>query len=452
VKILLASLAVDGHFNPLTKIAVQLKHSGDDVRWYTGTRYAGRLADLGIVHYPFHRAIEHTPENLHELYPERARLTGPRAISFDAEKIFASNVGNFVDDLADIQAAFDFEVLVVDVAMLVQRIAIESLDVPVVSVVPIANMQSDSIVPPLAFGLKPAAGWLGRVRDRILRVVSERVVLAPARKRYASILADRGVAVPKSTGLFDEPYVTSAAVIQSGTASFDFPRSAVNPRVHYVGPLLPYSVAEPTTLPFADRIGRYTTTVLVTQGTVDNKDQTKLIIPTIEALMNTDTLVLISTGRWASDDLRRRYPADNVVIEDYMDFAAVLSQVDVFVTNGGFGGVMLSLAHGVPIVCAGINEGKSDVNAHVDYHRVGVNLGTQRPRPGDLRRAVQRVAAEPAWTARAQAFRAELAAYDPPKIAERIIHSVGPLDPNLSGIRTKIEYAPVQPGDSQSAT
>jgi UDP:flavonoid glycosyltransferase YjiC (YdhE family) len=424
MKVLLASLAVDGHFNPLTGIAVQLKQSGDDVRWYTGTRYAGRLAGLGIVHYAFRRAVEHSPENLHELYPERARLTGPRAISFDAETIFASNVGNFIDDLADIRAEFDFDVLVVDVAMLVQRIAIESLDVPVVSVVPIANMQSDPIVPPMAFGLKPASSWLGRMRDLVLRVVSARLVLASARRRYASILADRGVSVPKSSSLFDEPYLTSAAVIQSGTASFDFPRSTVNPRVHYVGPLLPYSDAEFTPLPFADRFGRYATTVLVTQGTVDNRDQHKLIIPAIEALVDTDTLVLVATGRWASEELRRRYCADNVVIEDYIDFAAVLNHVDVFVTNGGFGGVMLSLAHGVPIVCAGINEGKSDVNAHVDYHRVGVNLGTQKPKPAAIRRAVQRVAAEPAWTARAQAFRAELAAYDPPEIAERLIHNV----------------------------
>src|SRR5215207_5680952 len=92
VKILMASLAIDGHFNPLTGIGMRLRAGGHDVRWYTGSRYSSKLAELGIPHFPFRRAVEHTPGNLNDLYPERALKAGPRAVSFDAEKVFASNV------------------------------------------------------------------------------------------------------------------------------------------------------------------------------------------------------------------------------------------------------------------------------------------------------------------------------------------------------------------------
>ena len=94
--ILFASQAIDGHFNPMTGVAMELLDRGHDVRWYTGPVFASKLAGMGIPLLPFNRAIEHRADNLHELYPERARLKGPRAIGFDGDKIFASNVTNFL--------------------------------------------------------------------------------------------------------------------------------------------------------------------------------------------------------------------------------------------------------------------------------------------------------------------------------------------------------------------
>jgi len=45
-RILFASVPADGHFNPLTGIAVYLKSIGYDVRWYTSESYAEKLRKL----------------------------------------------------------------------------------------------------------------------------------------------------------------------------------------------------------------------------------------------------------------------------------------------------------------------------------------------------------------------------------------------------------------------
>lgn len=87
MKILFASLAAEGHFGPLTGIAVHLQHSGHDVRWYTSASMAGKLERLGIPLLPFRRATEITGENIPTLFPERASLRGPKLIRFDGEKI-----------------------------------------------------------------------------------------------------------------------------------------------------------------------------------------------------------------------------------------------------------------------------------------------------------------------------------------------------------------------------
>ncbi len=64
MNILFASQAIDGHFNPMTGVAMKLKERGHDVRWYTGPVFAGKLQDLGIPLVPFKRAVEHRADNL----------------------------------------------------------------------------------------------------------------------------------------------------------------------------------------------------------------------------------------------------------------------------------------------------------------------------------------------------------------------------------------------------
>ena len=436
MKILLASQAIPGHFNPMTGIGVRLKDEGHDVGWYTGRTLAGRLDELGIPLYPYDRAMEHTGDNLNELYPQRARLKGPMAIRFDGERIFASNVTNFFEDIRDVYQRFPFDAVVMDNTMFVQRLVAVVLGKPVVSFVAIGNMESDPLVPPMFFGFAPARTPADKMLHAGARLVSDQFVTKPARTSYARQLQAYGLRTRRGTPITDETYLWSHAIIQTGTASLDFPRRNVNPKVHYVGALLPYRAPAPdgpeaATAPAATTDARQPTadgthrrTVVVTQGTVDNRDPAKLMIPAIEALKDTDSLVIVATGGADTEELRRRYPQPNVVVEDYVDFARVFPATDVFVTNGGFGGVLLSLSYGVPLVTAGLNEGKSDVNARVEYAGVGVNLKTETPSAAAIRSAVDTVLGDPSWRARAQAMRGQFEAEDSVGAAVDIITAI----------------------------
>ena len=99
-----------------------------------------------------------------------------------------------------------------------------------------------------------------------------------------------------------------------------------------------------------------------------------------------------------------------------MDFAHVLDHADLFICNGGYGSILLSLSHGVPVLSAGVREGKNDVNAHVDYFGVGIDLRTESPRPADIRRAAKRLLNEPRWKQQVARLRAEFDAYRPHEI------------------------------------
>ncbi len=111
MKILFATMPFDGHFNPLTGIAVHLRRQGHDVRWYAGPSYQQRLSDLGVPGFAFRRAREVNGENIHDLFPERARLKGPGLLAFDGEKIFVAEVHDHYRDIVDIRTDFDFDAL-----------------------------------------------------------------------------------------------------------------------------------------------------------------------------------------------------------------------------------------------------------------------------------------------------------------------------------------------------
>ncbi|WP_258804971.1 glycosyltransferase [Pseudarthrobacter sp. NS4] len=422
MNILFASQAIDGHFNPMTGVAMKLKERGHDVRWYTGPVFAGKLKDLGIPLFPFKRAIEHRADNLFELYPERARLKGPRAIGFDGEKIFASNISNFLEDLRELDQEFPFDALVVDSSMFIQRLVSHLMGRPVVSVVVIPNMESDPLVPPLFFGFRPARNPADKALQAVAGLLSDKVILRPADQSYRRQHSFYGQEVPKGGRLTDETYRCSDAIIQAGTPSLDFPRRNHNPKVHYVGALLPYRrPGAPAGEPLPQGYGN---TIVVTQGTVDNADQEKLIIPALEGLKDMGALVIVATGGRGTAELNQRYPQSNIQIRDYVDFAAVFESTDVFVTNGGYGGVQLALSKGVPLVVSGINEGKSDVNARVEHAGAGINLRTESPSPEKIRRAVHSILADPKWKNRAQQMQQDFARQDPAEAAARVVESV----------------------------
>jgi UDP:flavonoid glycosyltransferase YjiC (YdhE family) len=152
--------------------------------------------------------------------------------------------------------------------------------------------------------------------------------------------------------------------------------------------------------------------VHVTQGTLDNADLGRLLIPTMTALANDDVLVVGTTGGPDPAPLRAGLPA-NARLERFVPHDLLLPRVDVMVTNGGYGGVQQALAHGVPLVVAGDSEDKPEVAARVRWSGAGIDLRRGDPSPAQLATAVRTILARPAYRQRAGALQAEIGRADP---------------------------------------
>lgn len=412
MRILFASIPADGHFNPLTGVAADLAQRGHDVRWYAGPDYQRRLDALGMPWFPYRRAVEVTGDNLNRLYPERARLKGPKLISFDVDIVFVANVEQHFDDIVEIREEFPFDLFFCDGAFYAETLVAERLGVPVFAT-GLTTVIPDPNGPPPFFGLRPARSIVGRTVHRVVRGM-----LASTMKKgiahYNDILAKHGLDPVPPGGFPHAPMARVSRLFLDGVPGLEFPGYRPPPNAEFVGPLVPARAALGPDTPLPGTVtDPDATVVVVSQGTVDNADPEKLIAPTLEALAGGPHVVVATTGGVQTAELRRRFTASNVVVEDHLPYSTLFDHVDVFVSNGGWGSVVAALRHGVPVVVAGKREGKSDVNARIGHNGLGVDLRTERPKPDRIRAAVQRVLDDERITANVARLRAEFDAYDP---------------------------------------
>ena len=117
-------------------------------------------------------------------------------------------------------------------------------------------------------------------------------------------------------------------------------------------------------------------------------------MPALEALAERDVIVVVATGVPGRDELPFPVPS-NVRVAGFLPYADLLPRVDLVVTNGGWGGTLAALAHGIPLVIAGGDLDKPEIAARVAWAGAAVNLKTGTPSAAKVAAGVDRVRADP---------------------------------------------------------
>lgn len=420
-RVLFANFPADGHFNPLTGLAVHLKNKGCDVRWYTSPTYEEKIRRMDIPFYGLKRAVDiSASQDIATLFPERAQHKSQISkLKFDMIHAFILRSTEYFEDLLEIHQSFPFDIMIADITFGAIPFVKEKMEIPVigVSVIPLPETSKD--LPPAGLGLTPSYSSFGRLRQRLLRFVADKMIFAGPTKVMTRMLADHGID-SGGANIFDILVRKSTVVLQSGTPGFEYRRSDLSPHIYFGGPLLPHTKKKTTQPWYNEKLKKYDKVILVTQGTVE-KDVNKLLVPALEAFHQSDCLVIVTTGGSQTAELRARYANDNVIIEDFIPFDDVMPFADVYLSNGGYGGVLLSVQNELPMVVAGVHEGKNEINARVGYFKLGVNLRIEKPSVLQLRSSVEEVLNNPVYAANVKRLNKEFSTYDPGRICEQLV-------------------------------
>jgi MGT family glycosyltransferase len=207
----------------------------------------------------------------------------------------------------------------------------------------------------------------------------------------------------------DAIYKLPDLVLQFSGEAFEFPRSDMPSHLHFVGPVLPDAADDFKEPSWWSELDGSKPVILVTQGTLANRNLNDLIQPALTALANDDVLVIAATGRPDHDGLV--VPA-NARVESFVPFTHLLPKVDLMVTNGGFGAVQQCLSFGIPIVISGETEDKAFTAVRLEWSGAGINLKTGFPTVDQLHTAVHAVLANKSYNQQARRLQKDIARHN----------------------------------------
>ena len=429
--ILITTTPATGHVAPALPLARRLVAAGHQVTWYTGSAFAAKVKATGAEHRSIGADLDFDDD--HVPTPAEPIKGGVARLRWDILNIFLRPVPGWVSEIEQLLDELRPDVVLADGAFLSGPLAAERRGLPsvVFSASPLSLSSVDTA--PFGLGLAPSSSPLGRVRNRSLHWMVRSLVFAEAQRAAEEIRTSMGL--PPLRGFFMDWSVQIAdRVIHPSVPELEYPRSDLPGNVEFTGPLLPTGGDDflpPAWWPdVAEARSQGRPVILVTQGTVA-RDPEKLLLPAVSALADTDALIVATTGGADPDDvLPQDARPSNLRLVRFIPFTALLPHTDVMVTNGGFGGVQLALANGVPLVTAGKTEDKMEVNARVAWSGAGVSLRTDTPSSAQIAAGVGTVLRDQSFRSRARELAAVYARYDGvARAAEVLLDTAQPSHP-----------------------
>jgi MGT family glycosyltransferase len=408
---LLATTPVPGHVLPMLTIARDLVGRGHDVHLLSGAAFAESAAAAGVTHISPPVAADYDDRGPDVAFPGRSGKRGVAKLRFDIDNVFINTMPYQAEALDGALARSGADAVLVESAFLGAvplMLRPREQRPPVLScgVIPLTVSSQDTA--PFGLALQPSATVLGRLRNRALNLLTQRVVFAGNQRHFQQVLREIGAPPSPRFFLDSVPWLTDH-YLQLTCPSFEYPRRDMPPQLSFAGPVLPASdpaAALPDWWPeLQDR-----PVVHVTQGTIDTADLDRLVGPALRGLAGEPVLVVVSTGGRPVADVPSPVPA-NARVAEHLPYDRLLPRTDVMVTNGGYGGVQYALTHGVPLVVGGGTEDKPEVAARVRWAGAGIDLRSGTPEPEAIRRAVRTVLDSPSYRERARQLGAEFSGY-----------------------------------------
>lgn len=421
-RFLFASVPLMGHFNPGLPIVRELVNRGHEVGWYTGQCFQREVEAAGARFFPRQAALDFNALYIDEEFPERKGLRGLASLKFDVKHLFLDAIPGHLADLTGILNRFPAEVVVSDAAFFGMEILHKELQCGWAAYGISCLCSHSADVPPFGSGIKYSRSVFAPMRNRLLNYLAEQVVGRDVMKYYGKIRSE--LKLGSSPHYLANVIISGVDLfIQPSIPAFEYPRNDLPRTVHFVGTYFPQ-----TSVPFIppewwEELPSARTVVHVTQGTLST-DYSNLLVPALQALAKENCLVVATTGGKSVEHLGMDSVPDNVRLASFIPYQRLLPLVNVMITNGGYGGVQLALANGIPLVAAGQTEEKPEICARIHWSGAGIDLQTQKPAPAKIRRAVKKILKTPSFRINARRLKAEYRQYDSSGLAADLLEQL----------------------------
>jgi MGT family glycosyltransferase len=370
MKVLAYTSPARGHLYPLVPILDELTRRGHAIALKTLASQLPLMQQRGFAATaisPRIEAIEHDDYRARSLQRKLKR----------AVAVFAARAEH---EVADLRAAIDAErpdAILIDAMSWGATAVANRWDGPWAQWFPYPLPFPSRDAPPFGLGLKPAAGPLGRLRDRALAPLvlasAERVVLP-------SLNTVREAVGVRQLDKFAAMFTVAPLLLYLTAEPFEYPRSEWPASVCMVGPCC----WDPPTDPPAWLAEVKRPLVLVSTSSEFQADD-RLVSTVLEALAEEDVQVVATVP--AAELPRTGVPA-NARLVPFVPHTPILARAACAVTHGGAGATQKALASRVPVCAVPFGRDQFEVARRVEVAGAGTRLPAQRLTPDRLRTKV----------------------------------------------------------------
>jgi zeaxanthin glucosyltransferase len=390
---------VKGHMYPATSLALHLQQRGHRITFFCMADSAPFFQEYGfpcvIV------GSESFPMGyVDRVFGKLAKLKGQAGVLYTMKQ-FEQLIDMHFAELPPAIEASQVDALVIDQFHMGGGAVADHLQLPYVHAAMALIFIAENGVPPINMDWGPETHRWARLRNAMVYALV-RKMLKPL---HGKINAQRVAWGLAPHARFPNDVFAGHPQISQQPPSFEFPRRALPPGFHFVGPLHSGKTRPKTEFPWERLDGR--PIFYASLGTLQNGlDWIFRVILT--ACAGLEAQLVLSLGG-NMDPAEFSGTAGNPIVVKFAPQLELLERAALCITHAGLNTALESLACGVPMVAIPITNDQPGVAARIAWCGVGEFMTPRRLTVPRLRAAIQKVWSTPAYRGNAQRLQGEIA-------------------------------------------
>ena len=388
---------VPGHIHPFGALGRELISRGHRVTVFHMPDIAERIANEGLEFVPI-GASDHPKGSLPVSLAELGKHKGTAALRFTIKAV-AKTTNMMLRDAPVAMREAGVQMILADQMEPAGCALSEHLGIPFVTICNALLLNREPGMPPAFSPFPYSASPLARVRNRVGYAVSD-FMTRPIRKVVERYRADWGL---KPHAIADESF-SSLAQISQLPRQFDFPRHALPPTFHYVGPVRGASTKK---IPFPWERLDSRPLVYASLGTLQNS-RLDVFRAFADACAGLSVQLVITHGGGLDEASAATLPREAIVVS-YAPQLELLKRATLTLTHAGLNTVLDTLSCGVPMVAIPITYEQPAIAERVRRCGAGEMLDLDKLTAATLRPLIEKVLDTSSYAGHARTMAAHIA-------------------------------------------
>nr|MBP9086918.1 hypothetical protein [Kofleriaceae bacterium] len=244
-KIVVATVPLTGHVQPMLLVVRALVARGHEVVWYGASKFRPAIEKTGATFAAMHPTLDWDDAQIEAALPALQNRRGLARVKAQLIHMFILPMATQLRDLEALVQRHAPDVVLADSAHLGAALVSETQRLPWATLGISALVVPSMDTAPFGPGWRPSSSRIGRWRNRFLNWLVFRCMFRTVNQAYQRGRQSAGLPSRRSYFEILSPYL----YLQPTVPAFEYPRADLAAQIRFIGPLMPQPSVDDAVLP-----------------------------------------------------------------------------------------------------------------------------------------------------------------------------------------------------------